>query len=77
MPHFEDATMLLITAGWQYYYFLYCLFLVYIGGLMCSHLAAFRIASNIRIDAMHHIVKLPLGFARKHSGSGKLRKINE
>lgn len=41
---------------------------------MCSHLAAFRIASNIRIDAMHHIVKLPLGFAETF-GSGKLRKI--
>lgn len=51
--------------------------LIYIGGLMCSHLAAFRIATNIRIAAMEHIVKLPLGFAESF-GSGKLRKtVNE
>lgn len=48
--------------------------LVYISGLMCSHLAAFRIASNMRIEVMNHIVKLPLGFVESF-GSGKLRKI--
>lgn len=41
---------------------------------MCSHLSAFRIASNIRSHAMHHIVKLPLGFMDSF-GSGKMRKI--
>ena len=73
MPHFEDATMLTYN-GWMAVLFSVLSILVYIGGLMCSHLAAFRIASNIRIDAMHHIVKLPLGFAETF-GSGKLRKI--
>ena len=29
--------------------------LVYIGALMCSHIAAFRVQANIRKDAMHHI----------------------
>ena len=48
--------------------------LVYIAGLMCSHLAAFRVATNIRLHMMRHIVRLPLGFA-DHFGSGKLRKI--
>lgn len=48
--------------------------LVYICGLMCSHVSAFRVASAIRSTAMHHIVKLPLGFT-EHFGSGKLRKI--
>ena len=48
--------------------------LVYIAGLMCSHLGAFRIATNLRIQTMEHIVKLPLGFAESF-GSGKLRKI--
>ena len=47
---------------------------VYIAGLMCSHLGAFRIATNLRIQTMEHIVKLPLGFAERF-GSGKLRKI--
>lgn len=48
--------------------------LIYIAGLMCSHMAAFRIASNIRITAMEHITKLPLGAAERF-GSGRLRKI--
>ncbi|MBC8536014.1 ATP-binding cassette domain-containing protein [Feifania hominis] len=48
--------------------------LIYIAGLMCSHISAFRVAANIRRAAMHHIVKLPLGFAESF-GSGKLRKI--
>lgn len=48
--------------------------LIYIGGLMCSHKGAFRIATNLRIQMMEHIVKLPLGFAESF-GSGKLRKI--
>lgn len=48
--------------------------LVYIAGLMCSHLGAFRIATNLRIAAMEHVVRLPLGAAEEF-GSGKLRKI--
>ena len=48
--------------------------LVYIGGLMCSHKGAFRIATNLRLQTMEHIVKLPLGFAEQF-GSGRLRKI--
>lgn len=48
--------------------------IVYIAGLMCSHISAFRVATNIRIAAVHHIAKLPLGFTDKF-GSGKLRKI--
>ena len=47
---------------------------VYICGLMCSHLSAFRIATNIRIAAMEHIVKLPMGFMDSF-GSGKMRRI--
>lgn len=60
--------------GWMAVLFAVLSALVYMTGLMCSHIAAFRIASNIRIDAMQHIVKLPLGFAESF-GSGKLRKI--
>ena len=49
-------------------------FLIYICALMCSHLAAFRVATNMRIAVTEHIAKLPLGFADSF-GSGKLRKI--
>lgn len=48
--------------------------LIYIAGLMCSHVAAFRVATNIRRQAMRQIVRLPLGVAEAF-GSGKLRKI--
>lgn len=49
-------------------------FLIYICALMCSHLAAFRVATNMRVAVTEHIAKLPLGFADSF-GSGKLRKI--
>ena len=47
---------------------------VYIAGLICSHMSAFRIAANLRKTLMRHITTLPLGEAEKF-GSGKLRKI--
>ena len=47
--------------------------LVYFGGLMCSHIAAFRIAANMRKALMNHIMKLPIGFLDS-LGSGKVRK---
>lgn len=59
------------------YYALICAvigILLYVAGLLCSHLAAFRIASNMRKAALHHVVLLPLGYFSKE-GSGKLRKI--
>ena len=60
--------------GWMAVSFAVVSILIYISGLMCSHLSAFRIATNIRIDTMQHITKLPLGFVEGF-GSGRLRKI--
>lgn len=48
--------------------------LLYFLALCCSHLAAFRTATNMRKAAMHHIVKLPLGYFNQNA-SGRLRKI--
>lgn len=72
-PNFDQAQYMAHN-GWMALFFAVLSVLIYITGLMCSHLAAFRIASNIRRHALHHIVKLPLGFAESF-GSGKLRKI--
>lgn len=47
---------------------------LYFGALMCSHLAAFRVESNIRKSAMRRIVNMPLGFFDTNT-SGKIRKI--
>lgn len=60
--------------GWYAFTFAVVGILVYVLSLICSHLAAFRIASNMRKDAMHHVMKLPMGYLSKE-GSGKVRKI--
>lgn len=48
--------------------------LLYFIALCCSHLAAFRTATNMKKAAMHHIVKLPLGYFSQNA-SGRLRKV--
>ena len=48
--------------------------LIYMGGLICSHLAAFHVQATMRSRLMRHIMSLPLGFMDK-DGSGKVRKI--
>ena len=60
--------------GWSAALFAAISIVVYIAALMCSHLSAFRIASNIRKTLMRHIAALPLGITEKY-GSGKLRRI--
>ena len=72
-PDFSQAQGLTHN-GWMAVLFAVLSMLIYVGALMCSHIAAFRIAANIRREAMHHIVRLPLGFTDRF-GSGKLRKI--
>ncbi len=48
--------------------------LVYLVALMFTHIAAYRIAKNMRKTALNHIMTLPLGFFTG-MGSGKLRRI--
>ena len=72
-PHFENAVGLTHN-GWMAVGFAVAAVLIYIAGLMCSHMGAFRIATNMRISTMEHILKLPLGVSESF-GSGKLRKI--
>lgn len=72
-PNFGAATGL-ARNGWMAVLFAVTSMVVYLCGLVCSHLAAFRVQANIRSQAMHHIVKLPMGFMDDF-GSGKLRKI--
>ena len=72
-PDFGRAQHLAYN-GWMAVLFSVIAVLVYIAGLMCSHKGAFRIATNLRLRTMGHIMKLPLGFAERF-GSGKLRKI--
>lgn len=60
--------------GWMAVLFAIVSYLVYICALLCSHMSAFRVATNLRLEAVEHLAKLPLGFTETF-GSGKLRKI--
>ena len=60
--------------GWMAVLFAVLSYLIYIAALMCSHLSAFRVATNLRLAVSEHLAVLPLGFAETF-GSGKLRKI--
>ena len=72
-PDFGQAQNL-VRNGWMAVLVAVAAVLVYIAALMCSHMGAFRIATNLRLAAMEHIVRLPLGAAEQF-GSGRLRKI--
>lgn len=72
-PHFEQAENI-VPYGWAALMWAIGSILVYIAALLCSHKAAFRVATNIRTVLMHYITKLPMGFVSS-IGSGKLRKI--
>ena len=72
-PDFGQAQNL-VRNGWMAVLVAVAAVLVYIAALMCSHMGAFRIATNLRLAAMEHIVRLPL-VAAEQFGSGRLRKI--
>lgn len=59
--------------GWAAFGFALLGILFYFAALMCTHLAAFRTASNIRKQGMAHLMKTPLGYFDTHA-SGLLRR---
>ena len=59
--------------GWTAVWWALGSMVVYLVALMCSHLAAFRIAANMRKALLLHIVTLPVGFVDAF-GTGRLRK---
>lgn len=72
-PNFGNAKNLTFN-GWMAVLFAVIGYLLYVAALMCSHMAAFRVATNMRKDVISHLVKLPLGYVEE-VGSGRLRKI--
>ena len=48
--------------GWTAFAFAVGGILIYFLGLMCTHLAAFRTAANIRKRGMAHVMQAPLGY---------------
>ena len=72
-PDYSKATHI-TSYGWQAVGFALLAMVLYIGALMCSHKAAFRVQTNMRIAMMNHIMKLPLGYVETE-GTGKIQKI--
>lgn len=60
--------------GWMAVLFAVGSIATYFAALMCTHIAAFRTARNIRRAAMAHVLRLPLGFFTGNQ-SGRLRKL--
>ena len=58
--------------GWMAFGFAVAGIAVYFAALMCTHLAAFRTASNIRKQGMEQLMKTPLGFFDSNA-SGLIR----
>lgn len=70
-PNWTEATGI-ARYGWMAFAFAFGGIVVYFAALMCTHLAAFRAASNIRKQGMAHLMKAPLGFFDSNA-SGLLR----
>ncbi|HAM16493.1 MAG TPA: ABC transporter ATP-binding protein, partial [Eggerthellaceae bacterium] len=57
-----SAAGAIASYGWTAFAFAVAGIIVYFAALMCTHLAAFRTASNIRKQGMAHLMKTPLGY---------------
>ena len=71
-PNWRQATSV-TRYGWMAFGFAVAGIAVYFCALMCTHLAAFRTATNIRKRCMEHLAKAPLGYFDSHA-SGLLRR---
>ena len=72
-PHWSEATSLM-GYGWWAFGFSAASIALYFAGLMCTHLAAFRCASNMRKRTTEHLMGASLGYFDTHA-SGALRRV--
>lgn len=72
-PNWSEATGMALYGWWAVGFALSSIVLYFVG-LMCTHLSAFRCASNIRKATSEHLLKLPLGYFDTHA-TGELRRI--
>ncbi len=70
-PNWAEATEI-AKYGWIAFGFAFGGIIIYFCALMCTHLAAFRTAANIRKQGVAHMMKTPLGFF-DNNASGLLR----
>ena len=72
-PAYDQAKGI-TSLGWSAVGFALLSMIIYIVALMCSHIAAFRVQANMRLEMMRHILTLPMGVMDRE-GSGRIRKI--
>ena len=73
VPDYGNADGI-VHNGWMAVIMALVSMLIYFAALLCSHRAAFRVATNIKTTALTHIRKLPIG-PLESLGSGKVRKM--
>lgn len=71
-PHWSRASGIAVY-GWVGLVFAVLSVVLYCSGLLLTHMAAFRTASNMRKEALRHLMRLPLGYFDLHA-SGELRR---
>lgn len=72
-PRWQSASAI-APYGWWAFGFAAASIALYFAALMCTHLAAFRCASNMRKRAIDHLMRANLGYFDAHA-SGALRRI--
>ena len=72
-PNWSTATSIAVY-GWWALGLSVASILLYFAGLMCTHLAAFRCAANMRKRAAEHLMHTSLGYFDTHA-SGALRRV--
>ena len=70
-PEWRKATHIM-SYGWMAFGFALAGIIIYFMALMCTHLAAFRTAANIRKQGVAHLMKAPLGYF-DNNASGLIR----
>ncbi len=73
-PVAVDSTAMIRAYGWWALVAAVGGVVVYLAALMLSHLAAFRVETNMRREGMRRVVAMPLGFFDQNT-SGRMRKI--
>ena len=71
-PNWQEATSI-AAYGWAAVALAAASIVVYFCALMCTHVAAFRTASNMRKQTTEHLMHVPLGFFDTHA-TGELRR---
>ena len=72
-PNWSEASNI-GNYGWAALVFAIISIVLYFAALMCTHLAAFRCASNMRKQTTEHLMNTALGYFDTHA-SGALRRV--